>query len=856
MQNAQLEILLIEDSIAEAGLIGGMLSSDQKQGYAVQHVRSLAEGLDLLRSRNFDCALIDLGLADSPGLESALAVRKQSKLMPIVVLTAFDDEDTALKALQMDIQDYLIKGETTSSLLKRSIRHAIQRISDSEALRESERRFTAFMGHLPASAWIKDMAGRFVYLNAEAERVFSATFPVLLGKTDDEIFPSETARQFVENDSRLFAEGGSLQTTETLRQADGTDHHALVSKFIIRGPDGQPAFVAGVAFDITASKRQEAELLTLASFPQLSPNPILEIASEGTMTYCNPTAEEILKRTDYSSSANPFIPKDLGAILHDLQQKKFPYVFREVEANGAFFKETICLAPEHDAVRIYTMDITMRKQAEEALKISEERLRYASAAADLGTWHWNLETDELIWNEMCKLIFGYPPDYPMTYEAFLKPIHGEDRQRINAALKKALWERSDYSVEMRVVLADGQVRWVMSKGRGFYNEQGEPAGMHGVAMDITEQKQAELARRESEQRFRTLAAATSEGVVISEQGRILDVNERLTQIVGFERSELLGREVTELLPPEELKRVMANIILGQESQIEHEMLCKDGSRRIVEAHGKTIDQKGRELRITAIHDVTERKLAAAKIELLNSELATRAAELAAANEELEAFNYTVSHDLRQPLNIISSYCQVVKELCGARLDEQCRDYLREVYRGTLRMNQLINTLLNFSHTAHVELHRETVNLSAMAKEVSLELKLAVPERRATFRISDGIRAYGDPNLLRVVLENLLGNAWKYTGAREETIIEFGAIEIDGKQTCFVRDNGTGFDMLEAENLFAPFKRLPGAKEYRGLGIGLTTVERVIRRHGGRVWAEGEPGQGATFFFTLDGAVGA
>lgn len=856
MQNAQLEILLIEDSMSEAGLIKEMLSIDQRQRYSVQHVQFLAEGLNLLRSRNFDCALIDLGLPDSQGLESALAVRNQSKLMPIVVLTVLDDEETALKSLQMDIQDYLIKSETNSSLLKRSIRHAIQRKSDSEALRESERRFAFFMRNLPASAWIKDMTGRFVYLNAEAERVFSTTFPALLGKTDDEIFPSETARQFVENDSRLFTEGGSLQTTEILRQADGTDHHALVSKFIIPGPDGQPAFVAGVAFDITESKRQEAELVRLASFPQLSPNPNLEIDAEGKTTYCNLAAAEILKRMDSGSNCNPFIPKDLGTILRDLQEKKFPYVLREVEVNGAFFKETIYLAPEYNAVRIYTMDITKRKQAEEALKISEERLRYASAAADLGTWHWNLETDELIWNDMCKVIFGYPPDYPMTYEAFLRPIHEEDRQRIDEAVKKALLETSDYSVEMRVVLPDGQIRWVMCKGRGFYNEQGEPARMHGVAMDITEQKQAEMAQRESEQRFRTLAAATSEGVVITEQGRILDVNERLTQIVGFERSELLGRDVAELLPSEERDRVMANIILGQESQIEHEMLCKDGSRRIVEAHGKTIDQKGRQVRISAIHDVTERKRAAARIELLNSELATRAAELVAANEELEAFNYTVSHDLRQPLNIISSYCQVVKELCGAKLDEQCRDYLRETYRGTLRMNQLINTLLNFSHMAHVELHRETVDLSTMATEVSIELKRADPERRATFKITDGIHAAGDPNLLRVVLENLLGNAWKYTGSREETIIEFSAMEIDGNQACFVRDNGTGFDMVEAENLFAPFKRLPGAKEYRGLGIGLATVERVIRRHGGRVWAEGEPGQGAAFFFTLDGAVGA
>jgi signal transduction histidine kinase len=166
------------------------------------------------------------------------------------------------------------------------------------------------------------------------------------------------------------------------------------------------------------------------------------------------------------------------------------------------------------------------------------------------------------------------------------------------------------------------------------------------------------------------------------------------------------------------------------------------------------------------------------------------------------------------------------------------------------MNRLIDALLKFSSMAHVEPRRVTVDLSAMAHEVAEELKLAEPERQVTFRLPGSIVADADPDLLRVVLANLFGNAWKYTGNREEGVIEFGATEIDGKRTYFVRDNGLGFDPVEADKLFAPFQRLGTGQEIGGLGIGLATVARIIQRHGGKVWAEGEPGKGATFYFTL------
>jgi light-regulated signal transduction histidine kinase (bacteriophytochrome) len=294
-------------------------------------------------------------------------------------------------------------------------------------------------------------------------------------------------------------------------------------------------------------------------------------------------------------------------------------------------------------------------------------------------------------------------------------------------------------------------------------------------------------------------------------------------------------------------------VSGDEYDTEYRTIgLQDGKERWVAARGRMFfDETGRAVRFVGTTlDISERKHAEKKIEELDTNLAERAGELALANQELEAFNYTVAHDLRNPLNVVSSYCQVIRELCGNQLDMKCKEYLQEAYNGTLRMNRLIGDLLKFSQLARAELHRETIDLSAMAWAVIAELKQAEPGRRVEFRIADGVGADGDANLLRVVLDNLLGNAWKYTAKREKAVIEFGLTKIDGKAAWFVRDNGEGFDMADSEKLFTPFQRLSGTTEYKGFGIGLATVERIIRRHGGRIWAEGEPGNGATFYFTL------
>ncbi len=257
--------------------------------------------------------------------------------------------------------------------------------------------------------------------------------------------------------------------------------------------------------------------------------------------------------------------------------------------------------------------------------------------------------------------------------------------------------------------------------------------------------------------------------------------------------------------------------------------------------------------MTVIADITDRKRVDEELRSLNSRLESRVIErtgqLEAANRELATFCYSMSHDLRAPLGHIGSYCQTMLEDCSG-LDELGRNCLERMDRISHRLLQLIDGLMDMYRLTRCEMQRDIIDLSDMAIEISGELQSSEPKRHVTFSITPGVTASGDPRLLRIVLQNLLCNAWKYSGKEESPIIEFGCLPTHTGQAFFVSDNGVGFDMAHADRLFAPFSRLHGDDEFSGTGIGLATVQRIVTRHGGQVWAEAESGHGAKFYFTV------
>jgi len=260
-------------------------------------------------------------------------------------------------------------------------------------------------------------------------------------------------------------------------------------------------------------------------------------------------------------------------------------------------------------------------------------------------------------------------------------------------------------------------------------------------------------------------------------------------------------------------------------------------------------------KITASRDelnseITVRKQAEEKISTLNEELKHHVLQLEAANRELEAFSYSVSHDLRAPLRSVAGFSQVLFEDYADKLNEEGRDSLERILTATHRMGRLIDDLLNLSRVSRAEMRREEVRLSGLAGKIAEMLRKTQPERQAEFNIAEGLVAQGDEHLLTIVLENLLGNAWKFTGKNPHAVIEFGVTQHEGQQAYFVKDNGVGFDMSYAGKMFSPFQRLHSINEFPGTGIGLATVKRIINRHGGTVWIEAEVGGGTTVYFTL------
>ncbi|HEY9615405.1 MAG TPA: GAF domain-containing protein [Microcoleaceae cyanobacterium] len=280
----------------------------------------------------------------------------------------------------------------------------------------------------------------------------------------------------------------------------------------------------------------------------------------------------------------------------------------------------------------------------------------------------------------------------------------------------------------------------------------------------------------------------------------------------------------------------------------------DGSIRYLAMKGQPFcNVAGRVTRLFgAMLDITERKYAEIAVQTLNQELSKSVVELTAVNRELEAFSYSVSHDLRAPLRSINGYSQALLEDCWDRLDHTGQRYLQRIRSATERMGELIDDVLILSRITRSDMTFQPVNLSELAQESLVDLRAANPDRQVDCQIQDQVIAWGDRTLLKVLLLNLLDNAWKFTSKQSHAHIEFATTEDnDGKLLYFVRDDGTGFDMAYADKLFGAFQRLHSAQDFLGTGIGLATAQRIVHRHGGKIWGESAIGQGATFFFTLE-----
>ncbi|MEO5607137.1 MAG: PAS domain S-box protein, partial [Polaromonas sp.] len=480
------------------------------------------------------------------------------------------------------------------------------------------------------------------------------------------------------------------------------------------------------------------------------------------------------------------------------------------------------------------------------------------------------------WSEENCAIHDVPPGYTPTLEEGIGYFLPEYRATVRRHVEACVQHDTPYEFVLPKLTAKGRRIWVRSMGEAVCDAGCHIVRIQGAFQDITEQKAAEAhtqalqARLEQAQLrlLETAVARLNDMVVIMEAKpsdasgrRMVFVNDAFERQTGYSRQDAIGRTPELLWGPAtdrtELQRILAAMRELQAVRAEMLIRTKAGQALWVEADITPLANASGccTCWVAVARDITERRQQRQRVLRLNDELEERVRlrtqQLARANKELESFAYSVSHDLRSPLSTIHGFSQLLAKIDAESLSDKGKHYLRRIGAGVLQMGELIEGLLTLAQLSREKLKTETVDLSALARRIAQHHCECEPQRLAKVHVQEALRAHGDSRLLLSVLQNLLGNAWKFTAKTPLARIEVGTVtSAGGELAFFVRDNGAGFDAAFAHKLFGTFERLHSPGDFAGTGIGLATVKRVVERHGGRVWAQGSVNEGATFYFTL------
>ena len=502
-----------------------------------------------------------------------------------------------------------------------------------------------------------------------------------------------------------------------------------------------------------------------------------------------------------------------------------------------------------------------RALAEKTLRDSEEKYRMVlDGVQDYAIFMLDPHGQIVSWNAGAERIKGYTAEQIIgqNFSRFFAPEDIRDgRPQEVLRLTAANGRYEEQSMRVR---KDGTRFLASVTFSALHDAAGHLRGFSEISHDLS-------ARKESEARYRGLLEAAPDAmVVVNQRGEIVLLNAQAEKQFGYYRDELIGQKVKNIIPEGFAERLIADALRSTEDALAQQIgtgieliaLRKNGSEFPIELMLSPLESAEGILVTAAIRDITRRKKAEAhllqKVQELNrsnEELGKSAKSASDANKELEAFAYSVSHDLRAPLRSVDGFSQVLLADYAGKLDEEGKDSLNRIRAASQRMGMLIDDMLSLSQVTRREIALARTDLSKMAAEIVAELRLGEPRRQVEFIAAPELITTTDPHLMRIALVNLLGNAWKFTGRRPQARIEFGTTDHEGRQAYFVADNGAGFDMAYAGKLFGAFQRMHSITEFEGTGIGLATVQRIIHRLGGQVWAEATPDHGATFYFALD-----